>query len=72
LRELNRQRVIVALAAEDAASYISPGDYEEAVSYAVDGIVGWRATPGALDWLRSHAMSASRPKPARATRSRRT
>jgi tetratricopeptide (TPR) repeat protein len=31
--------------------YIGFGDENEAVSYAVEGIDDWRATPGALEWL---------------------
>jgi len=33
--------------------YIGFGDENEAVSYAVEGIDDWRATPGALEWLAS-------------------
>ena len=32
--------------------YISLGDVTEAVSYVTDNQEVWRATPGALDWLR--------------------
>lgn len=37
--------------------YIGFGDESEAVAYAVDYLEAWRATPGALDWLRSAARS---------------
>ena len=37
---------------EGRASLISPGGRSEAIDYAATALRGWRATPGALDWLR--------------------
>lgn len=36
-------------------AYISPGQEDEAISYALLAQAGWRKTPGALDWLRGVA-----------------
>jgi tetratricopeptide (TPR) repeat protein len=32
--------------------YISPGQENEAIDYAVDGIAMWQQTPGACDWIK--------------------
>lgn len=38
---------------EVAPEYIGMGDESEAAVYAGDSLVGWAATPGALQWLAS-------------------
>ncbi len=35
----------------ESPEYYSPGEAEEAVVYCETGAAGWRAAPGALDWL---------------------
>jgi len=42
--------------------YFTPGDDAEAVLYALDFLSGWKATPGAISWLRK-ATRVTVPKP---------
>ncbi len=44
--------------------YVGFGDDEEAVSYAVDGLTGWKNTPGAITWLRK-VLKVPLPEPPR-------
>jgi tetratricopeptide (TPR) repeat protein len=58
----------------ESPPYYSPGDDTEAIMYAQFNMSGWRATPGAIDWLRagekthgrkcSRAPAAQGPTPA--------
>lgn len=41
------------------APYYSPGDASEGVVYLKDYAAAWRATPGALDWLRAQRPAGS-------------
>ena len=43
--------------------YIGRGDDDEAISYAATYLPGWKATPGAIQWLRGH-LKVALPKPA--------
>ena len=47
----------------------SPGDESEALNYVGSFLAGWKATPGAIAWLRAHD-EASRKRKARATQPR--
>ncbi|CUS02976.2 ST7 protein [Candidatus Promineifilum breve] len=38
---------------KEQGPYISPGNEDEAIDYASDGLRFWHETPGALDWLRT-------------------
>ena len=49
----------------ESPEYYSPGDAEEAVVYCETGAAGWRAAPGALDWLARAVPGAPAPKPRR-------
>ncbi len=51
-----------AMPAEDP-EYYSPGDASEAAVYCQTGAPGWRATPGALDWLAEAAPAKPKRKP---------
>lgn len=53
--------------AEDP-EYYSPGDASEAAVYCQTGAPGWRAAPGALDWLAAAAAPAEAAPPARPKR----
>lgn len=50
--------------------YISPGGEDEAMYYAEDFRAGWVNTPGAIDWLHTHAPSPKTVKRRPAGRSR--
>jgi tetratricopeptide (TPR) repeat protein len=50
--------------------YISPGDEDEAIHYALDFRAGWVNTPGAIDWLRAQAAKPKAVKRAPTSRSR--
>ncbi len=42
----------------------SPGESDEAVIYAAEFLTGWRATPGAISWLRKSAkIGLPKPEP---------
>ncbi|WP_052389331.1 hypothetical protein [Belnapia moabensis] len=48
----------------DSPEFYSPGDADEAVVYCETGAAGWRAAPGALDWLaRAVPGEPAPPKP---------
>ncbi len=47
---------------------ISPGNETEAIDYAVGHLNDWRRTPGAVDWIAPHVVSAPRRKTARRPR----
>ena len=49
----------VAAPAEEP-EYYTPGDASEAVVYLQTGAAGWRAAPGALDWLREAVPGEAR------------
>lgn len=44
---------------KEQGPYISPGNEDEAIDYASDGLRFWHQTPGALDWLRAAADISS-------------
>lgn len=44
-------------------AFIGIGDENEAVSYAIDAIQLWAATPGALDWLKANRDEYNIPLP---------
>ncbi|MFO0907867.1 MAG: tetratricopeptide repeat protein [Isosphaeraceae bacterium] len=48
----------------EMAATMSIGDRSEAVDYAAGALNGWRATPGALEWLR-RSLRKGQPKPPR-------
>ena len=48
--------------------YVSPGDETEAIDYAVGHLNDWRRTPGAVDWIAPHVVSAPQRKTARRPR----
>lgn len=39
----------------DLPNYVSDGDEDEAVAYAANFLLAWRASAGAISWLRSHS-----------------
>lgn len=44
-------------------SYISPGADSEAIDYVGSFLAPWKATPGAIAWLRDNVTSAKKKKP---------
>ncbi len=46
---------------EEPPPYYGLGDENEAVFYAADNLQPWRATPGAVEWLRRHAGPKKKP-----------
>lgn len=48
---------------------VEPGNQSEAIDYVAGFLSGWRATPGAIDWLR-HSGPKGKRTPRRAPRSR--
>lgn len=51
-----------------APAFYSPGQETEAVLYVRDHAQPWRTTPGALDWLATHAGATAQPPKRRSKR----
>ena len=44
------------------SDYVTPGEEDEAVGYVGNFVAGWKATPGAIAWLRKTTHGLSAPK----------